>query len=70
METGFGRTRETKTPGIYNVVFSYVEEKVGLFAAESSVAIARALIDGTDYDLQADLQKMTRRRASQGQTQT
>jgi cyanophycin synthetase len=58
METGFGRTRETKTPGIYNVVFSYVEEKVGLFAAESSVAIAQALIDGTDYDLQADLQKM------------
>jgi cyanophycin synthetase len=58
METGFGRTRETKTPGIYNVVFSYVEEKVGLFAAESSVAIAQALINGTDYDLQADLQKM------------
>lgn len=58
METGFGRTRETKTPGIYNVVFSYVEEKVGLFAAESSVAIAQSLIDGTDYDLQGDLQKM------------
>lgn len=58
METGFGRTRETKTSGIYNVVFSYVEEKVGLFAAESSVAIAQALIDGKEYDLQADLQKM------------
>lgn len=58
METGFGRTRETKTPGIYNVVFSYVEEKVGLFAAESSVAIAKALVDGTEYDLQADLQTM------------
>ncbi len=58
METGFCRTRETKTSGIYNVVFSYVEEKVGLFAAESSVAIAQALIDGKEYDLQADLQKM------------
>jgi len=58
METGFGRTRETKTPGIYNVVFSYVEEKVGIFAAESSVAIAKSLIDGTEYDLQADLQTM------------
>lgn len=58
MDTGFGRTRETKTPGIYNVVFSYVEEKVGLFAAESAVNIAQALIKGTDYDLQADLQKM------------
>ncbi|GGD29162.1 cyanophycin synthetase [Flavobacterium orientale] len=58
METGFGRTRETKTPGIYNVVFSYTEENVGMFAAESSVRIAEALIAGTDYDLEADIQKM------------
>jgi cyanophycin synthetase len=58
METGFGRTRETKTPGVYNVVFSYTEENVGMFAAESSVAIAEALIAGTPYDLEADIQKM------------
>ena len=58
METGFGRTRETKTPGVYNVVFSYTEENVGLFAAESSVAIAEALIKGVDYNLDADIQKM------------
>jgi cyanophycin synthetase len=58
METGFGRTRETKTPGIYNVVFSYTEENVGMFAAESSVAIAEALIAGIPYDLEADIQKM------------
>src|SRR5438093_1066963 len=30
MSTGYGRTRETKQKGIYNVVFSYVEEKAGL----------------------------------------
>ena len=58
METGFGRTRETKTPGIYNVVFSYTEENVGMFAAESAVSIAEALIAGTAYDLDADIQKM------------
>lgn len=58
METGFGRTRETNTPGVYNVVFSYVEEKVGMFAAESAVRIAEALISGEPYDLQADLKKM------------
>ena len=58
METGFGRTRETKTPGIYNVVFSYTEENVGMFAAESAVAITEALIAGTTYDLDADIQKM------------
>ena len=58
METGFGRTRETKTAGVYNVVFSYTEENVGMFAAESAVAIAEALIKGVEYDLDADIQKM------------
>jgi cyanophycin synthetase len=58
METGFGRTRETKTPGIYNVVFSYIEEKVGLYAAESAVRIADALIKGEEYDLHADIKRM------------
>jgi cyanophycin synthetase len=58
METGFGRTRETKTPGVYNVVFNYTEENVGVFAAESAVAIAEALIAGTPYDVEADIQKM------------
>jgi len=58
METGFGRTRETKTSGIYNVVFSYTEENVGIFAAESAVNIAEALIAGTEYDLEGDIQQM------------
>lgn len=58
METGFGRTRETKTPGTYNVVFSYVEENAGIYAAEASVRIAEALIAGTEYDLDEDIQQM------------
>ncbi len=58
MDTGFGRTRVTKTPGIYNVVFSYLEENVGLYAAEASVALAQALVDDKPYDLDADIQKM------------
>jgi len=58
METGFGRTRETKTLGTYNVVFSYTEENVGMFAAESAVRIAEALIAATEYDLEADIQAM------------
>jgi cyanophycin synthetase len=58
MDTGFGRTRETKEPGVYNVVFSYLEENVGIFAAEASVRIAEALIKGEDYDLAADIQTM------------
>ncbi len=58
MDVGFGRTRETKTPGVYNVVFNYLEEKVGIFAAKSAVSIAEALIAGEEYDLASDIQKM------------
>ncbi|HEX8608643.1 MAG TPA: cyanophycin synthetase, partial [Pedobacter sp.] len=58
MDTGFGRTRQTKTEGIYNVVFSYTEEKAGMFAAQSAVNIADALINNVEYDLEADIQKM------------
>ncbi len=58
MNTGFGRTRETKTPGTYNVVFNYLEEKVGVYAAEASVRIAEALIKGEEYTLETDIQKM------------
>ncbi|MBS1582216.1 MAG: cyanophycin synthetase [Bacteroidetes bacterium] len=58
MDTGFGRTRSTGETGVYNVVFSYVEEAVGLYAAKAAVAIAQALIDDTAYDLDADIQRM------------
>ena len=65
MDTGFGRTRQTKTDGIYNVVFSYTEEKAGVFAAESAVRIAEALIDNKEYDLEHDIQKMRELRESE-----
>ncbi len=58
METGFGRTRSTREVGVYNVVFSYIEEPVGMFAAKSAVRIAEALISGEKYDLEADIQQM------------
>ncbi|MDP1800927.1 MAG: cyanophycin synthetase [Bacteroidota bacterium] len=58
MECGFGRTRGTGKEGVYNVVFSYMEEKVGLYAAKVSVAIAEALIASKEYDLTADIKTM------------
>ncbi|MGV9013306.1 MAG: cyanophycin synthetase [Flavobacteriales bacterium] len=58
METGFGRTRGTGEHGVYNVVFSYVEDAVGLYSAKSAVRIAQALIDGTPAQLEEDIQRM------------
>ena len=51
MDTGFGRTRETQTPGVYNVVFSYVVSEVGRRAAKLSVKFCENLIDDKDPKL-------------------
>lgn len=58
MDVGFGRTRSYGEEGVYNVVFAYMEEKVGRFAAKASVRICEALISGEDYNLEADIQEM------------
>ncbi|MFK5983104.1 MAG: cyanophycin synthetase, partial [Flavobacteriaceae bacterium] len=58
MDTGFGRTRGYGEEGVYNVVFSYIEENVGRFAAKISVAICEALIAGEEYDMTEDIQQM------------
>ncbi|MDC8002109.1 cyanophycin synthetase [Aequorivita todarodis] len=58
MDTGFGRTRGYGEKGVYNVVFSYIEENVGRYAAKAAVEICEALIAGKDYNLEADIQKM------------
>lgn len=58
MDTGFGRTRSYGPRGVYNVVFSYIEEQAGRYAAEAAVRICRALIEDRKYDLEPDIQKM------------
>lgn len=58
MEVGFGRTRTYGEDGVYFVVFDYIEEKVGRYAAEAAVKIAQALIDGTEYNMAADVREM------------
>lgn len=58
MDTGFGRTRGYGEAGVYNVVFSYIEENVGRYAAKASVKICEALIAGEEYDMEPDIQEM------------
>lgn len=58
MDVGFGRTRGTGELGIYNVVFAYMEEKAGIYAAKAAVRICEAIAAGTDYDLDDDIQTM------------
>ncbi|WP_028120871.1 cyanophycin synthetase [Epilithonimonas tenax] len=65
MDVGFGRTRETKTPGVYNVVFNYKEEQAGIFAAEEAVKIAEALIAATAYDIEECIHHLKELRESE-----
>ncbi|MBA3899677.1 MAG: ATP-grasp domain-containing protein, partial [Bacteroidetes bacterium] len=58
MDVRFGRTRNTGEKGIYYIVFSYMEEDAGIFAAESAVRIAQALINGDEYDIEHDIQEL------------
>src|SRR3954470_5023938 len=45
MDTGYGRTRETGETGIYNVVYSYMEEEVGRYAGRAAVQVFLDLVE-------------------------
>lgn len=64
MECGYGRTRSTIDKGVYHVVFSYVFEKAGVYAAKAAVRIVETLSSDMAYNLEEDikvLQKICRR---------
>ncbi len=63
MDTGYGRTRETSEKGVYNVVFSYIEEEVGRFAGRCAVRLwldlaGKRPLDEIKAELSEDIQKM------------
>ena len=58
MPVGFGRTRETSTPGVFDVVFEYVEEQAGRYAGRAAVRLCKSIVEtGTypDSELKQDL---------------
>ena len=59
MDCGFGRTRSSgNKEGEYYVVFSYMEEDAGVYAARAAVRISQALADGTEYAVEEDIQRL------------
>lgn len=59
MDTGFGRTRSAgDREAVYYVVFSYIEEDAGVYAARAAVRVAQAVADGVDYNLEEDIMKL------------
>lgn len=49
---GFGRTRGTSTPGVYNVVFEYVDEQAGRYAGRAAVRLCQSIVDTGTYPKQ------------------
>ncbi|HRN73965.1 MAG TPA: cyanophycin synthetase [Ginsengibacter sp.] len=58
MDMGFGRTRGTGKKGEYFVIFDYMEEDVGVYAAKSAVRLVEHIINETPYDLEKEIQEM------------
>ncbi|TAE51641.1 MAG: cyanophycin synthetase, partial [Oscillatoriales cyanobacterium] len=49
MPVGFGRTRETATPGIYQVVIEYQNEQAGRYATRAGVRMCQSIADTGSY---------------------
>ena len=67
MEVGFGRTRETATPGIYQVVFQYENEEAGRYAARAAFRMCESIVETGSYpadELKQDLEDLNELRAA------
>ena len=58
MDTGFGRTRGAGKKGEYYVVFDYMEEEAGVYAAKASFELVKVLIAGQVPDLSVPIQQL------------
>lgn len=61
MRVGFGRTRETATPGVYQVVFEYIDEQAGRYAARAAVRLCQSIVSTGAYpqsELEQDIKDL------------
>lgn len=61
MPVAFGRTRETATPGVFQVAIEYENEPAGRYATRAAVRLCRSIADTGKYppeELQQDLEDL------------
>ncbi|MEO6540662.1 MAG: ATP-grasp domain-containing protein, partial [Ferruginibacter sp.] len=58
MDMGFGRTRSSGKKGEYFVVFDYMEEEAGVYAARAAFRLIEALIKNEEFTLDEDVQRL------------
>lgn len=52
---GYGKCRSAGRPGLYNVIYSYVEEKVGLRAGRIALQIVEHLVYDKEFDFRKEM---------------
>lgn len=60
IDCDFGQTRSTNAKGIYHVIFSYVTEWAGKYAAKAAVDLVEHLLSDSDYNVDDVLQELER----------
>jgi cyanophycin synthetase len=66
MPVGFGRARETTTPGIYQIIFQYENEEAGRYAARAALRLCQSIVETGSYpkaELDKDLADLRKLRA-------
>jgi cyanophycin synthetase len=61
MPVGFGRTRQTSSASIYQVVIEYLDEQAGRYAARAAVRLCQSIVDNGTYpatELEQDLKDL------------
>jgi len=57
---GYGKSRSTDQPGVYNVIYSYIEEKVGRQAGQAAVRVVEHLAYGAPLNFEEELATLSR----------
>jgi cyanophycin synthetase len=59
-DVGYGKTRSADRAGVYNVIYSYIEEKVGLEAGHAAIRIVEHLSAGLPLNYEKELAALSR----------
>lgn len=57
-DTGFGRTRQTKKKGEYDVIFNYEDKKIGIKSANLALQVVKDLIENKDPKIDQIVKKL------------
>lgn len=58
MDVGFGKTRMTKTQGVYNVVFRFFDELAGVYAGKAAFNLISSILTGKRFGVKRVIENL------------